>query len=54
MRKYEVDVVVTLTIEADNPDLASKKATKIVDDCVKGKTNNIYYPEWTTIRKLKC
>lgn len=52
MRKYEVDVVVTLTIEAEDPNTAIEKATKIVNDCIKGKTNNRRLPVWYRVKTV--
>ena len=53
MRTYNVEVVVTITLEAENQNDACSKAQNLVYNCVEGKTNNDYYTDWIGIRKLK-
>ena len=50
---YDVDVVVTITLQAENQNDACANAQKLVDECLDGKTNNNFYPDWIGIRKLK-
>ena len=50
---YDVDVVVTITLQAENQNDACSKAQKLVDECLDGITNNNFYPDWIGIRKLK-
>ena len=53
MQAYNVDVVVTITLEAENQNDACQKAQDLVWNCVNGKTNNNYAPQWIGIRKTK-
>lgn len=51
--RYNVDVVVTVTLEAENQNDACDKAQSLVAKCLDGKTNNDYYPNWIGIKKAK-
>lgn len=53
MRTYNVEVLVTITLEAENQNEACSKAQNLVYKCVEGKTNNDYYPDWIGVRKGK-
>lgn len=50
---YDVDVVVTITLQAENENDACSKAQKLVDECLDGQTNNNFYPDWISVRKCK-
>ena len=51
--RYNVDVVVTITLEAENQNDACEQAQSIVANCLDGKTNNNYYPNWIGVTKAK-
>ena len=50
---YDVDVIVTITLQAENQNDACSNAQKLVDECLDGKTNNNFYPDWIAVRKSK-
>ena len=50
---YNVEVVVTITLDAETQNDACAKAQNIVAKCVEGKTQNNYYPDWIGVRKAK-
>ena len=53
MQTYDVEIVVTITLEAETQNDACAKAQSLVAKCVEGKTQNNYYPDWIGVRKAK-
>ena len=49
--RYNVNVVVTITLVAENQNDACEKAQSIVANCLDGKTNNNCYPDWIRVTK---
>ena len=49
--RYNVNVVVTITLNAENQNDACEQAKSIVANCLDGKTNNNCYPDWIMVTK---
>ena len=50
---YDVDVVVTITLQAENQNDSCSIARQIVNNHLLEYKNNIFYPDWIGVRKLK-